>query len=97
VARRSSRLGPSAPSGPSSSATNQRYGVFARQLTKLWHDHADHTLARGNALAGPAETVRDQLVAQVRHAPMNYFEATLAFGDLTLDEALANLAASLRW
>jgi hypothetical protein len=74
--------------------------VFSRQLTKLWHDHGDHrsdafydtdtVLARGNSLVGSAETVRDRLVAQVREAPMNYFEATFAFGDLTLDEALDN-------
>lgn len=77
--------------------------VFARQLTKLWHDHDDHsgdafydtdnTLAKGNSVVGSAETVRDRLVEQVRQAPMNYVEATLAFGDLSLDEALANLGA----
>jgi alkanesulfonate monooxygenase SsuD/methylene tetrahydromethanopterin reductase-like flavin-dependent oxidoreductase (luciferase family) len=77
--------------------------VFARQLTKLWHDHDDHrgdglydtgnTLARGNSVVGSTETVRDTLIEQVRQAPTNYLEATLAFGDLTLDEALANLAA----
>ena len=77
--------------------------VFARQLLKLWHDHGNHnpdalydtdrTLANGNALVGAPETVRDRLVEQVRQAPVNYFEATLAFGDLTPDEASANLAA----
>ena len=80
--------------------------VFSRQLTKLWHDHDDHrsdtfydtdsTLARGNSLVGTAETVRDKLVAQVRAAPMNYFEATFAFGDLSLDEALENLRSFAR-
>jgi alkanesulfonate monooxygenase SsuD/methylene tetrahydromethanopterin reductase-like flavin-dependent oxidoreductase (luciferase family) len=80
--------------------------VFARQLTKLWHDHDDHrsdafydtdqTLARGNSLVGSAETVRDKLVAQVREAPMNYFEATFAFGDLTLNEAVENLRSFAR-
>jgi alkanesulfonate monooxygenase SsuD/methylene tetrahydromethanopterin reductase-like flavin-dependent oxidoreductase (luciferase family) len=77
--------------------------VFARQLTKLWHDHDDHrgdalyatdnTLARGNSVVGSAATVRDKLVEQVRQAPTNYLEATLAFGDLTRDESLTNLAA----
>lgn len=77
--------------------------VFARQLTKLWHDHGNHqadalwdterTLANGNSLAGSAETVRDLLIDRVRQAPVNYFEATLAFGDLTAAEAQANLAA----
>jgi alkanesulfonate monooxygenase SsuD/methylene tetrahydromethanopterin reductase-like flavin-dependent oxidoreductase (luciferase family) len=77
--------------------------VFARQLLKLWHDHgnygADHfydtdkTMANGNALVGAAETVAVKLAAQVSQAPVNYFEATLAFGDLTLPEATANLTA----
>jgi alkanesulfonate monooxygenase SsuD/methylene tetrahydromethanopterin reductase-like flavin-dependent oxidoreductase (luciferase family) len=77
--------------------------VFCRQLMKLWHEHNDHRvdafadteggLKRGTALAGSAETVRDLLIAQVEQAPLNYFEATLAFGDLTADEAQANLAA----
>ena len=77
--------------------------VFARQLLKLWHDHgnygADHfydtdkTMANGNALVGSAETVAAKLAAQVSQAPVNYFEATLAFGDLTLAEATANLTA----
>ena len=66
--------------------------VFARQLLKLWHDNgnygADHfydtdkTMANGNSLVGSAETVAAKLAAQVSQAPVNYFEATLAFGDL---------------
>ncbi len=77
--------------------------VFARQLTKLWHDHGNHqvdalydtdrTIANGNSLVGSAETVRDLLIDQVSQAPVNYFEATLTFGDLTAAEARANLAA----
>ena len=81
----------------------QANDVFARQLTKLWHDHGNHqadalwdtdqTLANGNSLAGSAETVRDLLIERVQEAPVNYFEATLAFGDLTPAEARDNLAA----
>jgi alkanesulfonate monooxygenase SsuD/methylene tetrahydromethanopterin reductase-like flavin-dependent oxidoreductase (luciferase family) len=77
--------------------------VFARQLTKLWHDHGnykvdvlydtDATMANGNSLVGSAETVRDLLVDQVRQVPANYFEGTFAFGDLTSEEAAANLTA----
>lgn len=77
--------------------------VFARQLTKLWHDHGDHrvdiyydtdsALATGNAIVGSAETVRDVLVEQLRLAPVNYFEGTFAFGDLTAEEARDNLSA----
>ena len=77
--------------------------VFARQLSKLWHDHGNHqvdalydtdrTIANGNSLVGSAGTVRDLLIERVSQAPVNYFEATLAFGDLTAAEARANLAA----
>ena len=77
--------------------------VFARQLLKLWHDNGNHnadhlydtdrTMANGNSLVGSAETVAARLAGQVSQAPVNYFEATLAFGDLTPDEATANLAA----
>jgi alkanesulfonate monooxygenase SsuD/methylene tetrahydromethanopterin reductase-like flavin-dependent oxidoreductase (luciferase family) len=77
--------------------------VFARQLTKLWHDHGNHkvdvlydtdkTMANGNSLVGSAETVRDLLVEQIRQVPANYFEGTFAFGDLTSTEAAANLTA----
>jgi alkanesulfonate monooxygenase SsuD/methylene tetrahydromethanopterin reductase-like flavin-dependent oxidoreductase (luciferase family) len=77
--------------------------VFARQLLKLWHDNGNHnadhlydtdrTMANGNSLVGSAETVAARLAAQVSQAPVNYFEATLAFGDLTPGEATANLSA----
>lgn len=77
--------------------------VFSAELTKLWHQHGNHradatadtegTLASGNAIAGSAATVRDRLVEQVRQYPVNYLELTLAFGDLTPEEARANLAA----
>ena len=79
------------------------YDVFARQLYKLWHDNGNHgadhlydtegTMANGNSLVGSAETVAAKLAAQVGQAPVNYFEATLAFGDLTAAEAAANLTA----
>lgn len=81
----------------------QAAAVHFRQLLSLWHKHDDHHfdfmadldagLTAGIALAGAAETVRDQLIDQVRQAPVNYFEATLAFGDLTPQEAQASLAA----
>lgn len=93
--------------GSSDGAAVDRYrqasDVYFRQLLKLWHQHGNHHfdfmadvdagLARGTALAGSAETVRDLLVDQVRQAPVNYFEATLAFGDLTPAEARNSLAA----
>jgi alkanesulfonate monooxygenase SsuD/methylene tetrahydromethanopterin reductase-like flavin-dependent oxidoreductase (luciferase family) len=77
--------------------------VFARQLLKLWHDNGNHnadhlydtdrTMANGNSLVGSAQTVAARLAEQVGQAPVNYFEATLAFGDLTPGEATANLTA----
>jgi alkanesulfonate monooxygenase SsuD/methylene tetrahydromethanopterin reductase-like flavin-dependent oxidoreductase (luciferase family) len=85
----------------------ERYETAAalhyRHLLSLWHQHDNHAFdgmadlqagrSRGTALVGTAETVRDLLVEQISQAPVNYFEATLAFGDLTPDEAGANLSA----
>jgi alkanesulfonate monooxygenase SsuD/methylene tetrahydromethanopterin reductase-like flavin-dependent oxidoreductase (luciferase family) len=77
--------------------------IHYQHLLSLWHKHGNHAfdgmadlqagLGRGNALVGTAETVRDLLAAQIAQVPVNYFEATLAFGDLTPGEAHANLAA----
>jgi alkanesulfonate monooxygenase SsuD/methylene tetrahydromethanopterin reductase-like flavin-dependent oxidoreductase (luciferase family) len=93
--------------GSSDAAALDRYQAAAslhyRHLLSLWHKHGNHAfdgmadlpagMSRGNALVGSAETVRDLLVEQITQAPVNYFEATLAFGDLTPEEAHANLAA----
>jgi alkanesulfonate monooxygenase SsuD/methylene tetrahydromethanopterin reductase-like flavin-dependent oxidoreductase (luciferase family) len=78
-------------------------GLHYRHLLSLWHKHGNHAfdgmadlqagLGRGSALVGSVETVRDRLVEQVSQAPVNYVEATLAFGDLTPAEVQANLAA----
>ena len=78
-------------------------GVFVRELTKLWHDNGDHRvdtqfdtdagLRRGAALVGSPETVRDRLLEQVEGVDINYFQVTLAFGDLTPAESVANLEA----
>ncbi|MEV5409736.1 LLM class flavin-dependent oxidoreductase [Thermopolyspora sp. NPDC052614] len=77
--------------------------VFCQQLTWLWHRNGDHrgdayadtenTLRSGTALVGTAETVRDLLIEQIERAPVNYFEATFAFGDLTAEEARHSLHA----
>jgi alkanesulfonate monooxygenase SsuD/methylene tetrahydromethanopterin reductase-like flavin-dependent oxidoreductase (luciferase family) len=93
--------------GATDAAAVERYETAAalhyRHLLSLWHKHDNHAfdgmadlqagLRRGTALVGTAETVRDLLVEQISQAPVNYFEATLAFGDLTPAEAHANLAA----
>jgi len=77
--------------------------VHFEHLLSLWHKNGNHAfdfmadldagMTSGSALVGSAQTVRDLLTEQVTQAPVNYFEATLAFGDLTPEEAHANLAA----
>jgi alkanesulfonate monooxygenase SsuD/methylene tetrahydromethanopterin reductase-like flavin-dependent oxidoreductase (luciferase family) len=77
--------------------------VHFEHLLSLWHKNGNHAfdfmadldagMQSGGALVGSAQTVRDLLTEQVSRAPVNYFEATLAFGDLTPEEAHANLAA----
>ena len=77
--------------------------VFSQQLTQLWHENDDHkvdamadsdaAIRNGNALVGSVETVRAALLAQVDEAPINFFEGLLWFGDMTRNEALANLHA----
>jgi alkanesulfonate monooxygenase SsuD/methylene tetrahydromethanopterin reductase-like flavin-dependent oxidoreductase (luciferase family) len=93
--------------GSTDAAALDRYrqagAVHFQQLLSLWHRHGNHHfdgmadlqagLDRGNALVGSAETVRDLLIGQIEQAPVNYFEAALAFGDMTPAEALANLTA----
>jgi alkanesulfonate monooxygenase SsuD/methylene tetrahydromethanopterin reductase-like flavin-dependent oxidoreductase (luciferase family) len=93
--------------GSTDAAAVQRYQSAAalhyQHLLSLWHKHGNHAfdgmadlragLSRGTALVGSAQTVRDQLAEQISQAPVNYFEATLAFGDLTPAEADANLTA----
>jgi alkanesulfonate monooxygenase SsuD/methylene tetrahydromethanopterin reductase-like flavin-dependent oxidoreductase (luciferase family) len=77
---------------------NQLYG---RRLLKLWHDHDNHdydamadgelALRTGAACVGSPQTVRDMVLHQVNATGVNYFEAHLFFGDLTLDEAVRSL------
>lgn len=77
--------------------------IHYEHLLSLWHKNGNHAfdfmadleagMKSGGALVGSAQTVRDLLTDQVRQAPVNYFEATLAFGDLSPEEARTNLAA----
>lgn len=81
----------------------QAAAVHFEHLLSLWHQNGNHNfdfmgdldagMSSGGALVGTAETVAGLLAEQVSAAPVNYFEATLAFGDLTPAEALANLSA----
>lgn len=75
--------------------------VFGSRLLKLWHDNDDHkvdkmadaglALRTGAACVGSPETVRDMVAAQVEASGVNYFEAQLLFGDMTLAEGLRSL------
>jgi hypothetical protein len=77
------------------------FAEAARAYWRAWRARPDAAtaplprlgLANGNSIAGSAQTVRDLLVEKVRQAPVNYVEATLAFGDLTPVETRASLAA----
>ena len=93
--------------GASDAEAVERYrkagAIHFEHLLSLWHKNGNHAfdfmadldagMKSGGALVGSAETVRDLLTEQVADAPVNYFEATLAFGDLTPEESTANLAA----
>jgi alkanesulfonate monooxygenase SsuD/methylene tetrahydromethanopterin reductase-like flavin-dependent oxidoreductase (luciferase family) len=48
-------------------------------------------LRTGAACVGSPQTVRDMVLHQVNATGVNYFEAHLFFGDLTLDEAVRSL------
>lgn len=75
--------------------------VFKSRLVKLWHEHDDHkvdmiadsqaTLDNGTAIVGSAETVLETILHQVETSDINFFEATLVFGDMSHAEGLENL------
>jgi alkanesulfonate monooxygenase SsuD/methylene tetrahydromethanopterin reductase-like flavin-dependent oxidoreductase (luciferase family) len=77
------------------------YGSFGASVSHMWLAHDDHrgdtfasgaaSLENGTAIVGTAASVRDQVIAQVEGANLNYFETMLAFGDMTADESLTNL------
>jgi alkanesulfonate monooxygenase SsuD/methylene tetrahydromethanopterin reductase-like flavin-dependent oxidoreductase (luciferase family) len=80
---------------------HRAYAVFGERVTRLWHEHGNHQvdavadpaagLTSGNAIVGTADSVRDQVVAQVEAAPVNYFEIMPLFGDLSYTEGVATL------
>jgi alkanesulfonate monooxygenase SsuD/methylene tetrahydromethanopterin reductase-like flavin-dependent oxidoreductase (luciferase family) len=73
--------------------------LHEQRLLHLWHEHDDHrldgvfaadrVLANGNAVVGTADSVRDELVAQVEASGVNYLELKLIFGDLGVAAATA--------
>jgi alkanesulfonate monooxygenase SsuD/methylene tetrahydromethanopterin reductase-like flavin-dependent oxidoreductase (luciferase family) len=81
----------------------QANALFVERLVKVWHEHDNHAvdhiadtdgaLASGNAIVGSRETVTRAIAEQVELGRLNFFEATVNFGDLTDAEAEANLKA----
>lgn len=73
--------------------------LHEQRLLHLWHEHHDHrmdgrfstesVLAKGNAVIGTADSVRDQIVAQVETSGINYLELKIIFGDITRTQAIA--------
>ncbi|MEW2507744.1 LLM class flavin-dependent oxidoreductase [Amycolatopsis sp. NPDC047767] len=73
--------------------------LHEERLLHLWHEHDDHrldgvfgterVLAKGNGIIGTADSVRDEIVAQVEASAVNYLELKIIFGDIGLDAAVA--------
>ena len=74
--------------------------LFHDRVNHLWHRVGDHRfdktfssetmLANGAAFVGTAESVRDQIVAQVEHSGINYLEVKPLFGDIPLADAVSS-------
>ena len=81
---------------------HRAYTMFGERVTRLWHEHGDHQVDRiadpaaglnvGNAIVGTRESVRDQVIAQVEAAQVNYFEIMPLFGDLSYAEGVTALS-----
>jgi alkanesulfonate monooxygenase SsuD/methylene tetrahydromethanopterin reductase-like flavin-dependent oxidoreductase (luciferase family) len=77
----------------------QANALHEERILHLWHERDDHRLdgvfaadrllGNGNAVVGTANSVRDELVAQVETAGVNYLELKLVFGDIDVAEAAA--------
>ncbi len=103
------RVGPttSVLIGESDAAARDRFlavqEFYATRVLGLWHDHGISTfdagfdgavmLERGAAIVGTAESVRDQIVAQLELVDANVLEVQLYQGDMDLEESLSNLRA----
>jgi alkanesulfonate monooxygenase SsuD/methylene tetrahydromethanopterin reductase-like flavin-dependent oxidoreductase (luciferase family) len=80
---------------------HRAYTMFGDRVTALWHEHGNHQvdsiadpaagLSNGSAIVGTVDSVRDQVVAQVEAAQINYFEIMPLFGDLAYDEGVETL------
>ncbi|MER5450321.1 LLM class flavin-dependent oxidoreductase [Streptomyces sp. NPDC002766] len=77
--------------------------LFQQRILHLWHENDDHRLdgvfsaekllAKGNAFVGTADSVRDEIVAQIEASGINYLELSIIFGDIGLAEATATARA----
>lgn len=73
--------------------------LHEERILQLWHEKGDHRLdgkfstepllAKGNGIIGTADSVRDEIVAQVETSGVNYLELKIIFGDISLDSAVA--------
>jgi alkanesulfonate monooxygenase SsuD/methylene tetrahydromethanopterin reductase-like flavin-dependent oxidoreductase (luciferase family) len=73
--------------------------LHEQRILQLWHEHDDHrldgvfsterVLAKGNGIVGTADSVRDEIVAQVEASAVNYLELKIIFGDIGFDTAAA--------
>lgn len=77
--------------------------LLEQRILHLWHENDDHrldgvfsaekVLAKGNAFVGTADSVRDEIVAQIEASGMNYLALSIIFGDIGLAEATATARA----
>ena len=77
--------------------------AFYENFIKLWRKHDaqpvnaklpptfDELLATGHAVAGSAETVRDQLGQQLEEGNLNYLIGSFMFGNMLHDDAVASI------
>jgi alkanesulfonate monooxygenase SsuD/methylene tetrahydromethanopterin reductase-like flavin-dependent oxidoreductase (luciferase family) len=68
----------------------QRHGAEPR-IAAIYPPTFDELQALDNGIAGAPQTVREFLMAEVETTGPNYFVPWLAFGDMTLQEALHSL------
>jgi alkanesulfonate monooxygenase SsuD/methylene tetrahydromethanopterin reductase-like flavin-dependent oxidoreductase (luciferase family) len=94
--------GPVVVAGSQAEAEDVFYRANAlheQRILHLWHEHDDHRLdgvftaerllANGNAVIGTADSVRDEIVAQVEASGVNYLELKIIFGDVGFGAAAA--------
>jgi alkanesulfonate monooxygenase SsuD/methylene tetrahydromethanopterin reductase-like flavin-dependent oxidoreductase (luciferase family) len=81
----------------------QAWPIFYENFIKLWRKHGtqpvnaklpptfDELLATGHAVAGSAETIRDQLSQQLEEGNLNYLIGSFMFGNMPHADAVASI------